>query len=131
MISAEPQYRESLIYLAGLWFGDLGYGLLWFKDGFLGSERPTYQAPPWSWASQNGSIAFMVERDAVRQGSTFDARIAPEMHLVNDRFGAVTRGSLLNFRLQLCAGSHQSIKGHNKRDADLVMLHTYLVLSGT
>ena len=37
-------------YLAGIWKGDLGRGLLWDASGT--TEAPTYRAPSWSWASR-------------------------------------------------------------------------------
>jgi hypothetical protein len=37
-------------------------------------------------------------------------------------FQDVIYRKILKFRLQQCAGSHQSIKGHNKKDADLVII---------
>jgi hypothetical protein len=44
-------------YLAGLWKNDLARGLLWWVTNFKEDNQPAeYQAPSWSWASQNKAV---------------------------------------------------------------------------
>lgn len=73
----------------------MNYGLLWFRNGVQDAQAPTtYQAPSWSWASRNESIAFMLDRYTYQHRSTFDSTLAASIQPISDRFDAVNVGIL-------------------------------------
>ncbi|GAB7342934.1 hypothetical protein MBLNU457_g1042t1 [Dothideomycetes sp. NU457] len=50
--------------MAGLWADDLHIGLQWYrsywdKKADVSKKVEIYQAPSWSWASQNGKVSYM------------------------------------------------------------------------
>lgn len=57
----EHHKLEREEYLAGIWKGQLWHGLLWMVNSSKKSDRPVeYQAPSWSWASQNKEVTFTI-----------------------------------------------------------------------
>ncbi|KAK8062927.1 hypothetical protein PG997_015024 [Apiospora hydei] len=46
-------------YLAGLWRKCIISGLLWARRG-PGAKATVYRCPPWSWASQNSSVDYII-----------------------------------------------------------------------
>lgn len=83
-------------YLAGIWEDTLPMGLMWYRPPSSSSSRPTeYRAPSWSWASINGVVDPLYDRDlGYRQElvTITDVSVTTKSH---DPFGMVIDGYLI------------------------------------
>ncbi|KAF3760003.1 HET-domain-containing protein, partial [Cryphonectria parasitica EP155] len=84
-------------YLAGIWEGDLVYGLLWicWEDDTQFLRPSSYRAPSWTWACLDGQISWGMYWDRAEMPKMIDL-LEVDIELEGDNpFGAIKSGSLV------------------------------------
>jgi len=86
--------KPSRRYMAGLWENDLHMGLRWYRPK-EGKKAEIYQAPSWSWASQDGQVTYThnsgdSEYDMQIRFIAYNVQLAGQ-----DAFGGIENASLM------------------------------------
>jgi hypothetical protein len=92
-LAQEVQKKSGWTYKSGLWLEDIHQGLLWEASGG-GGRNAMYQAPSWSWASQDSPVSQgtgLFNETLGRIAEIIECSVVPRD---DDPFGCITSGFL-------------------------------------
>ena len=90
-LAAIMEHRTGDEYSAGLWKGDLVYGLLWSCTDNFPRTPPMYLAPSWSWASILNEVVF---HSAPRHFYNLEVINVQKQLSTSNPFGEISSASL-------------------------------------